>query len=262
MKLVALVVLIAVMAAGCTQTAPISSNQTLSYLKDSDVRILGTQWAFDDQCQYGKESVGYVNIECEKMLECEVYVNGIKSNYSAGFQPCEGQLVVAEKQTDQKSDFVAEQDGNYYYYTLRNKSKTIEICCSYVDALGIFNRDYEICQTTRLEAQCPDFSSNGFGNIIVLSWDLRHDGLMTLRLKNAGQDAVVRRIFVNDTDPSRTLYNTQISYGSQSQEFFVTGAPIGLAGESYGMKVSIEYYIGSKNDMFYNSTGELKGTYS
>jgi hypothetical protein len=262
MKLVALAVLAAIMVAGCTQTYQSSSNKSVSYLKDSDVRILDSSWAFEDQCQYGKESVGYVQMDCKMNLQCEVYVNGFRSNYSSGLQPCDKILVVAEKQIDYRPNFVAEQDGDSYFYTLRNTSKNIEICCSYPDAVDRINRDYEICQTTRLEAQCPDFSSAGFDRIAVTSWNYRHDGLLSLRLKNSGQYSVIRKIYINGTDPSHTLYNTQIAYGAQSQEFLVTGMPIGRAGDGYNLTLSIEYYIGSNTDIFYNSTGKLQGTYS
>jgi len=234
--------------------------------------ILNSSWAFEGNCQYGNESVGYVNVNCyKKGLECEVYVNNVKSNYGLdGLQSCDDHgLAIAEIELTEKPAFISVQSGNKYYYTRRDRPKIIEICCSYLnDSSHKLIRDYEVCKVTRLAAQCPPQLlgpvARGFGQITMLyPWDLSSYGILSLRVKNeAGQDAVIRMIYINDAATIPANLPMPVLNETESQNITVAEGPEGYAGSSYSIRLAIEYYLTSSPHIYFNSTGTLSGTYS
>jgi len=258
MRWIAIFILMAFVIAGCTQSET-GSYQTQQYLKDADVRILGTSWAFEDQCQYGNKSVAFVNVECKKGLICEVYVNDVKSNYEGGLQPC-GELTVTDTEVSEKPDFVALQNGNKYYYIRRDRSKNVEICCSYLNntTKGL-DRDNEICNTIRLEAQCPEMVAKGFTGLTVDSWEFHFDGTLSLAIKNNNQyNAMIRRFYFNNRS---SVFSTLVPSNSLSSTISVTNGPHGTIGSSYAITLTIEYYLVTNTSGYFNSTGTLTGTY-
>ena len=258
MRWIAVLIIIVLAIAGCTQSYT-GSNQTQQYLKDYDVHITGTSWAFEDQCQYGNKSVAFVNVECKQNLMCEVYVNDIRSNYGIdGLQPC-GELTVADTEVSEKPDFVALQSGNKYYYIRRDRSKNVEICCSYVNELGKLDREYELCETIRLEAQCPEMAAKGFSGLTVDSWEFHYDGTLSLAIRNNHQhNAMIRRFYFNNRS---SIYSTLVPASSLSPTISVTNGPTGKIGDSYVITLSIEYYLVTNASGYFNSTGTLTGTY-
>ena len=270
MKLLIVILILAIiLIAGCIQTA---ISQAPEELQDSDMMILNSSWAFEDNCQYGNESVAYVNVNCyKKGLECEVHVNNVKSNYGLdGLQSCDDHgLAIAEIELTEKPAFISIQSGNKYYYTRRDIPKIIEICCSYLnDTSHKLIRDYEVCKVTRLKAQCPPQLLGpvvrGFGQITMLyPWDLSSYGILNLRVKNeAGQDVVIRMIYINDAATIPANLPMPVLNGAESQNITVTGGPEGYAGSSYSIRLAIEYYLTSNSSAYFNSTGILSGTYS
>jgi hypothetical protein len=256
MKLVAIIVLAAVLASGCVQY-----EGGISPYQYTNFTILSVDWAFEDQCQYSNASVAYANVRCSENTKCEVYVNGIRSGYGEdGLQACNGQLVVAEAEVSSKPEFVAEQNGDKYYYTRRDRNKNIEICCSFIDqSTNKLDRDYEDCQTARLDAQCLEEKAEGFDRLLVNSWEYHVDGTLSMTVANKGpQDAMIRRVYIENHS---SIYSVSLAEGSYSPVITVTGGPRGGLGDSYVIALSIEYYIVSKSDTFYNSTGTLDGTY-
>lgn len=262
----ATLVLVTVLTAGCTQ-----STITGSYLEDlqySDFQILGSSWAFEGNCQYGNYSVAYVKVDCKKEgMECEVYVNDVKSNYGVdGLQICDYDIAIADIEMNEKPDFVSIQSGNKYYYTRRDKNKNIEICCSYPDSNHRLIRNYEICRTIKIEAQCPYQSNNapvakGFWPIILLPSSLKPDGTLNFRVENkAGQNAVLNKFYINDE--TYTIFTFAVPAWNQSQVIGLTGMPMEKPGTNYSIKIAIEYYFTSNLNTFYNSTGTISGTYS
>ena len=269
---IAVMIIAIVLIAGCTQNVITSSSQTPEYLEDSDFVILNSTWAFEDNCQQGNESVGYVFVNCyKKNLECEVYVNNVKSNYGLdALQDCDDhEIAVAEIELNEKPDFISVQSENKYYYTRRDKPKIIEICCSYVnDSSHKLIRDYEICKITRLKAQCPEQSvaapsSKGFEQINVSSWDLNSDGTLNLKVKNgAGQDVVIRTIYINNAITIPANLPMLVSIGNESQNITVIGERTESIENSYSIRLAIEYSLASSPQVYFNSTGTISGTYS
>ena len=270
MKLpIAILILAIILISGCIQTA---TSQALEELQDSDMVILNSSWAFEDNCQYGNESVAYVDVNCyKKNLECDVYVNNIRSNYGLdGLQSCDNHgLAIAEIELTEKPAFISVQSGNKYYYTRRDRPKIIEICCSYLnDSSHKLIRDYEVCKVTRLAAQCPPQLlgpvARGFGQITMLyPWDLSSYGILSLRVKNeAGQDAVIRMIYINDAATIPANLPMPVLNETESQNITVAEGPEGYAGSSYSIRLAIEYYLTSSPHIYFNSTGTLSGTYS
>jgi len=269
-RLAAILILAIILIAGCTQITS-SASQPIAYLEDSDVLILNSSWAFEDNCQYGNESVGYAYVSCyKKGLECEVYVNDVKSNYGPdGLQSCDDhELTIAEIELAEKPDFISVQSGNKYYYTRRDRPKVIEICCSYLnDSSHKLIRDYEICKVTRLGAQCPKQMlapiARGFEQITMLyPWDLDSNGILNFRVKNeAGQDVVIRRVYINNVNAIPANLPMPLLNETESQNITVAGGPSGYAGNSYSIRLAIEYYLTS-NSSAYNSTSMITGTYS
>jgi hypothetical protein len=262
-----LLILVIVLTAGCTQNA-ITGRYLQEDLQYSDFQILGSSWAFEDNCQYGNQSVAYVQVDCKKEgMECEVYVNDIKSKYGVdGLQPCEYDIAIADVELNEKPDFVSIQNGNKYYYIRRDKNKNIEICCSYPDSNHRLIRNYEVCRTTKLEAQCP-YQSNtapvakGFWPIRLLPLSLQPDGTLNFRVKNeAGQNAVLNKFYINDE--FYTIFTIAVPARNQSQVISLTGMPVGKIGTNYSIKIAVEYYLRSNLNTYYNSTGTLSGTYS
>jgi hypothetical protein len=262
MKWIIAILILIIFTAGCTQ-----SNIPKEEVQGFDLRILRTSWAFEDNCEQGIQSVGYVDVDCGSAdIKCEVYVNQNKSNFGTnGLQDCIDQIVVAEIELEDRPEFISMASGNKYYYATRDKSKTIQICCSYIDPLtNKLNREYQICQTTRLEAQCPTFlppTASGFAEINVIPLEVRTDGTLDVRFKSKlGQNAVIRKIYINDIAPS--IYDLPLSSGIQSRVITLTGAPIGKSGDGYSIKISIEYYLGMIGETYYNSTGTITGKYA
>lgn len=256
MKYTTILILTTVLIAGCTQSTN-PNNQTARYY---NTQILGVTWGFEGQCQYGNASVAYVSMSCGGSLECEVYVNGIKTNYSGGLQPC-GELVAAEIELNHKPDFVAVQDGEKYFYTRRDRNKLIEVCCSNIDpTTNKLDRDNEICQTTKLDAQCPDQIAKDFSQFTMLSWELYFDGTLDFKVRNeVGQDIVIRKIYINDRT---TMFSTYVAARGDSPTITVSGGPHGKVGDSYGINLVIEYVKVSDPSSYVNSTGSLTGTYN
>ena len=261
-----MLVLVTVLTAGCTQNAI-----TGSYLEDlrySDFQILGSSWAFEDNCQYGNYSVAYVKVDCEKEgMECEVYVNDVKSNYGVdGLQICDYDIAIADIELNEKPDFVSIQNENKYYYTRRDKNKNIEICCSYPDSNHRLIRNYEVCRTLRIEAQCPYQSktipvARRFWPILLQPLSLKPDGTLNFRVENkAGQDIVLNKFYINDE--SYTIFTMSVPNRNQSQIISLTGMPMGRPETNYSIRISIEYYLASNSSSFYNSSGIISGTYS
>lgn len=260
MKHLVVIVLVTALVAGCIQGA--NKSQLSDYPKYSDFQILNSSWAFEDQCQYGNASVGYVDVSCTSGLKCEIYVNGVKSNYSDGLQPCGDELVIAEIELNEKPDFITIQSGKKYFYTKRNVNKLIEICCSYLNSTtNELNRDYEMCQTTRLDAQCLDQVASGFGKITMLSWELQENGSLSFKIRNdVGQSIVIRKIYINSKNSS--ILDAYSLTQNQSTKITVTGGPTGSIGNNYGIGIEIEYSTASNPDIYFNSTGTVTGTYS
>jgi hypothetical protein len=254
-------ILVIALTAGCVQSE-IKSGYMLAKPEKSGFQILSSSWGFEDKCKSGNASVAYVKVSCEKDLECEVYVNSVKSKYGFdGLQPCTDELVVAEKELDYKPDFATIQNGGKYYYTRRDKNKFILICCSHVDTLSQkFDRDNEICQTTTLNAQCREQVADGFDQIKVLTWELHHDGFLNLNIKNnAGQSVVINKIYLSGE--SFSDLNKYLSDGSNST-INLSGGPTGSIGDGYGIGISIEYTTALNSDIYFNSTGTISGAYS
>ena len=219
------------------------------------------RWGFDDKCQNGNASVAYVDVSCEKYLQCEVYVNTVRSNYGVnGFQHCEGQLVAAEVELNQKPSFITAQSGEKYYYTRRDKSRNIEVCCSHVDPMTQkFDRDNEICQFITINAQCRERDVTGFEQIRVLWWNLRHDGTLSMNVSNNfGQDVFIQKIYFNNNITS-TL--TKYLQAGDSTNITVAG-PSGNIGDGYGIGFEIEYSPSINSNVYFNSTGTISGTFS
>lgn len=266
--LLAILVLLTILVSGCTQSTITGRYSYARYgnvsEENPDFQILGSSWAFEDNCQYGNKSIGYVFLNCKSNgMYCEVYVNDKKSDYGLeGLQPCDYDITVADIGVSEKPDFISAQSADKWYYTRRDRNKFIEICCSYIDpTTRKLNRDYEVCQTTRLDAQCPEQVARGFGQMTMQSWELYYDGTLEFKVRNeVGQDIIIRKIYINDK--SSTLYTAYVPLRNISQTLTVTGVPTGRIGNSYAMSLAIEYITVSNPDVYLNSTGTLTGTYS
>lgn len=235
------------------------SGYEIARLKGYGFDIVGARWAVDDKCLSGNASFAYVDVRCEEDLQCEVYVNTVKSNYGVnGLQPCENHLVAAEIELNQNPSFFAAQNGEKYYYTRRDKSRNIEVCCSHVDLVTKkFDRDNELCQMITLNAQCREREVVGFDKIKVLDWDLSHDGVLSMNISNNFvQNVSIKTIYFNSNITS-TL-NEYLQVG-ESANISVLG-PKGKIGDGYGIGFAIEY---SPNLIdYFNSTGTISGTFS
>lgn len=263
--LLSILVLTIALTAGCTQN--MTTGRYLEDLQYSDFQILGSTWAFEDNCQYGNQSVAYVKVGCKKEgMECEVYVNDVRQKYGIdNLQPCDYDLTIADIEINEKPDFISIQSENKYYYTRRDRTKNIEICCSYPDSEHKLIRNYEICRTMRLEAQCIYQSIavpvvRDFWPIRMLPILFKPDGTLTFRVENkAGQNVVLNKFYINDE--FYTIYTITVPNGNQSQVISLTGMPIGRAGTNYSIKIAIEYYLTANISAYYNSTGRIIGTY-
>jgi hypothetical protein len=263
MKLAAILIIAAMLVSGCTQGSDYA-NRTGSSQNNLEFNILDYVWAFQDDCQYGNKSVAYAKTQCDKNMMCEVYVNDIRSNYGQnGLQECSDQIAVAELETNVKPEFVAIQSGDKYYYTRRDRSKNVEICCSFLDpTTNALDREEEICQTIRVEAQCPEFLSKGFSQLTLTSWQLFYDGTLEIKLKNeVGQDIVIRKFYINDRD-TNTDYTTVVTRGNYTPTITVTGGPRGSLGSSYNISLAVEYSTFVNSSARFNSSGTLVGMYS
>jgi len=254
--LIVLSILAVILIAGCTQSGYIISKQ-----ETSGFQITGASWGFDDGCKSGNASVAYVDTKCHEELQCEVYVNSIKSNYGTNdLQSCGGWMVVAEKELYQKPDFISIKSGDKYYYTDRSRNKFILVCCSNVNqSTQELDRDNEICESTTLDAQCREQIAEGFDRIKVLSWRLDHDGLLRLDVENdAGEPVVIDRIYINNKNSFNA--NSFLLSGNNTTIELIQGQ-MGSTGSVYGIAVTIEYVVISSNNYF-NSTGAIYGTFS
>jgi hypothetical protein len=260
MRLITSIIILTIVSISCCIKTGISGYEIVRP-EGYGFDILGVSWGFDDKCQNGNASVAYVDVSCEKDLQCEVYVNTVRSNYGInGFQPCKDQLIAAEIELDQKPSFVTVQSGEKYYYTRRDKSRNIEVCCSHGNPMTqVFDRDNEMCQIITLDAQCRERDVIGFEQIKVLSWNLSHDGTLSMNISNnAGQDVFIRKIYFNDNTTS-TL--TNYLQAGDSTDITVAG-PHGNIGDGYGIGIEIEYSTTTNSDAYFNSTGTISGTFS
>lgn len=256
MRRIVLLVIAVTLVTGCVQY----SGKVGRYAASPQFEITGTSWAFDDQCQYGNSSVAYIDVSCSKDLECEVYVNDVRSNYSDGLQPCESQLVAAEIQTSVKPSFLALQSGDEYFYTRRDRNKVFEVCCSYLDSdtQGL-DRDQEECQVARLDAQCPEMTASGFGEVTVLSWDLYSNGTISMKIMNdMDQNITIRNVYINGR--SSSIFSVPVSAYNQSPSIILAG-PSGDVGNAYALGIEIEYYPISNPNNYFNSTGSITGIF-
>jgi hypothetical protein len=260
MRLITSIIILTIVSISCCIKTGISGYE-IARPEGYGFDIIGARWGFDDKCQNGNTSVVYVDVSCEKDLQCEVYVNTVKSNYGVnGFQPCEDQLVAAEVELNQKPSFVTVQSGEKYYYTRRDKSRNIEVCCSHGNPMTqVFDRDNEMCQIITLDAQCRERDVIGFEQIKVLSWNLSHDGTLSMNVSNnVGQDALIRKIYFNNNITS-TL--TNYLQAGDSTNITVAG-PHGNIGDGYGIGIEIEYSPATNSYAYFNSTGTISGTFS
>jgi len=271
-SLVALAIIAVLLAAGCVQSSSVSQyGKSLPYLKDSDFVILNTTWAFEDNCDQGNYSVGYAVVRCYRQdLKCEVYVNNVKSTYGLNaLQDCsDGELTIAEMNLTEKPNFVAIQSENSYYFTRRDVPRIVEICCSYLNQTSqTLDRDNEICNVARLDAQCPKQTvtqlASGFGQLNISSWALRYDGTLTLSVKNgSGQDVAVTNVYMNGEGTLSGDLPVPVPSGSESQNITVIGKQPQSIGNKYAVQVSIEYYNSSTPNTYANSTGIISSAYS
>lgn len=257
MKLsIVLSILAVTLISGCVKSGYMISKQEVSGFE-----TLGSSWALEDECNYGNASVAYVDVSCQKGLQCEVYVNNKKSNYgNNGLQTCADQLVAAEIELDYKPDFISAQSEDKYYYTNREENKFILVCCSNIDpSTQKLDRDNETCQSTTLKAQCREQTAEGFDKIKVLAWSLSHDGLLSLNVENdAGEPVVIDKIYLS----GQTFLNAnRFLLNGGNSTINLTRGPTGSIGSGYGIGVTIEYVVLS-SDLYYNSTGVIYGTYS
>lgn len=256
MRWIAVLIVVAVLASGCTNQI---DNGNTTVLSDVNFQMSAPYWGFDDECLHGNASVAYVDLSCRSGVECEVYVNGARSNYGLdGLQACGGGVVIAESELSQKPDFVAQQNGDKYYYTRRDRNKIIEICCSYTDDSHKLLRDYEECQSTRLDAQCPEQAAKGFGQLVPFSWTLHYDGTLEIKVVNDGQDAVMTKMYLGNFS---TMYSTQIASKNLSATLTIANGPRGRIGDNYAVDLSIEYLLTTNATEFLNSTGIITGMY-
>lgn len=114
---------------------------------------------------------------------------------------------------------------------------------------------------------CPEGSGaegatkNGFSSVDIDSpWSLAGNMLVFKTINKVGKDITINAVYVNGIQTSQ---NTSISSGAISGWISAYTDSVGImAGSSYKLDVTIQYYLASDASQKFNSTGNLSGTNS
>jgi hypothetical protein len=144
----------------------------------------------------------------------------------------------------------------------------------------ICNRN-SLCEGNETNENCPEDCKQpikrGFNTVMPIPpWDLNNKGeLKIFIVNNFGSDVVIRKIYINEISTSSSDLPLTISNGQQSKIITMSDGPGGRSGESYSIRISVEFYNPSMGGVgttcsdssqtgriCFNSTGTLTGTYS
>ena len=159
--LLALLVLGVVLVSGCITNqseSPLETTTTiLQKLTMNDFSIIDSGWEGSYNCNFSEYGSPYIEIPCpkytyNKLLDCEVYVNGEKSFFGgmeSGLQICNGKVTIYLME-----EWLDTPDGKGGWGTRLDKDVKGRVCCSYLYLNDDYLKDYEYCYTRTIPAYC------------------------------------------------------------------------------------------------------------